>query len=82
MNSIRVGKLTLGGKNKPLFVIAGPCVIENEAMVMKTTETLAEFALTLTCPSYSSAVTTKPTGRLATVFAAPACNADSQFSRR
>ena len=41
MKTIRAGKLTLGGKSAPLFVIAGPCVIENESMVMKTAETLA-----------------------------------------
>jgi 2-dehydro-3-deoxyphosphooctonate aldolase (KDO 8-P synthase) len=50
MNSIRVGKLTLGGKNKPLFVIAGPCVIENEAMVMQTAEALAEICADLALP--------------------------------
>lgn len=41
MKTIHVGKLTLGSKGAPLFVIAGPCVIENESMVMKTAETLA-----------------------------------------
>lgn len=50
MKTIRVGKLTLGGKNAPLFVIAGPCVIENEAMVMKTAETLAEICNDLALP--------------------------------
>jgi 2-dehydro-3-deoxyphosphooctonate aldolase (KDO 8-P synthase) len=41
MNIIRVGKLTLGGDGAPLFVIAGPCVIESERLVMQTAETLA-----------------------------------------
>jgi len=50
MKTIRVGKLTLGGKNAPLFVIAGPCVIENEAMVMKTAESLAEVCAELCLP--------------------------------
>jgi 2-dehydro-3-deoxyphosphooctonate aldolase (KDO 8-P synthase) len=49
MNTIRVGKLTLG-KNQPLFVIAGPCVIENEVMVLKTAETLAEVCADLALP--------------------------------
>ena len=50
MKTIRVGKLTLGGKNAPLFVIAGPCVIENESMVMKTAETLAKICDDLGLP--------------------------------
>jgi 2-dehydro-3-deoxyphosphooctonate aldolase (KDO 8-P synthase) len=50
MNTIRVGKLTLGGKNAPLFVIAGPCVIEDEKMVMQTAETLAEICADLHLP--------------------------------
>ncbi len=50
MNTIRVGKLTLGGKNAPLFVIAGPCVIENESVVMRTAETLAEICADLALP--------------------------------
>ena len=28
------------GANKPLFLIAGPCVIESEALVMSTAERL------------------------------------------
>jgi 2-dehydro-3-deoxyphosphooctonate aldolase (KDO 8-P synthase) len=43
MNTIRVGKLTLGGNRAPLFIIAGPCVIENEKMAMQTAEALAEI---------------------------------------
>ncbi len=50
MNTIRVGKLTLGVKNAPLFIIAGPCVIENEKMVMQTAETLAEICAELHLP--------------------------------
>jgi 2-dehydro-3-deoxyphosphooctonate aldolase (KDO 8-P synthase) len=50
MNTIRAGKLTLGGKEKSLFVIAGPCVIENESMVMKTAEILAEICADLALP--------------------------------
>ncbi len=50
MNAIRVGKLTFGGQRAPLFVIAGPCVIESETMVMKTAETLAEICSDLGLP--------------------------------
>ena len=50
MKTIHVGNLSLGGKNKPLFVIAGPCVIENETMVMRTAETLAEICDDLKLP--------------------------------
>ena len=50
MKTIHVGNLSLGGKNKPLFVIAGPCVIENETMVMPTAETLAEICDDLKLP--------------------------------
>lgn len=47
MKPIRVGELKLGGQ---LFVIAGPCVIENEAMVMRTAETLAGICNELGLP--------------------------------
>jgi 2-dehydro-3-deoxyphosphooctonate aldolase (KDO 8-P synthase) len=50
MRTIRVGKLALGGKNTQLFVIAGPCVIENETMVMRTAEALAEMCDDLGLP--------------------------------
>ncbi len=50
MKTIRAGNLTLGGNHAPLFVIAGPCVIENEAMVMRTAETLAEICADLALP--------------------------------
>jgi 2-dehydro-3-deoxyphosphooctonate aldolase (KDO 8-P synthase) len=50
MKTVRAGKLTLAGDRAPLFVIAGPCVIENEAMVMRTAETLAEICDDLDLP--------------------------------
>jgi 2-dehydro-3-deoxyphosphooctonate aldolase (KDO 8-P synthase) len=50
MKTIRVGKLTLSGKHTPLFIIAGPCVIENEKMVMQTAETLSEVCDDLGLP--------------------------------
>ncbi|HTS19375.1 MAG TPA: 3-deoxy-8-phosphooctulonate synthase [Verrucomicrobiae bacterium] len=50
MRTIRVGKLTLGGRRAPLFVIAGPCVIENEKMALQTAATLAEICDALDLP--------------------------------
>ena len=50
MKTIQAGKLKLGGTNASLFVIAGPCVIEDEAMVMKTAETLADICDDLKLP--------------------------------
>ncbi len=50
MNTVRIGKLTLGGKRAPLFVIAGPCVIENEKMALQTAETLVEICADLGLP--------------------------------
>jgi len=50
MKTIRVGKLTLGGQRAPLFIIAGPCVIENEKMVLQTAETLSQVCDDLDLP--------------------------------
>jgi 2-dehydro-3-deoxyphosphooctonate aldolase (KDO 8-P synthase) len=50
MKTIRVGNLTLGGKRAPLFIIAGPCVIENERMVLQTAETLSQVCDDLDLP--------------------------------
>jgi 2-dehydro-3-deoxyphosphooctonate aldolase (KDO 8-P synthase) len=50
MNTIRVGKLVLGSKRAPLFVIAGPCVIENEKMALQTAETLGDICSELGLP--------------------------------
>ncbi len=50
MNPVRVGKLVLGQPGSPLFLIAGPCVIENESLVLKTAETLAGICDTLKLP--------------------------------
>lgn len=50
MKTVRAGKLILGSKHAPLFVIAGPCVIENEKMTLETAETLAEICSDLDLP--------------------------------
>jgi len=38
------------GLNQPLFLIAGPCVIESEALIMETAGTLKEITETLQIP--------------------------------
>ncbi|MEI6083469.1 MAG: 3-deoxy-8-phosphooctulonate synthase [Verrucomicrobiota bacterium] len=50
MKTIHAGKLTLGGNRAPLFIIAGPCVIEDEKMVMQCAETLAGICADLKLP--------------------------------
>ena len=50
MKTVTIGNLTLGGKHTPLFVIAGPCVIENEKMVLQTAAALAEICSDLDLP--------------------------------
>jgi 2-dehydro-3-deoxyphosphooctonate aldolase (KDO 8-P synthase) len=39
MSAFRIGKIEVG-PGRPLFLIAGPCVIEDERLVMETAETL------------------------------------------
>ena len=50
MKTIRVGNLKLAGPDAPLFVIAGPCVIESEKLVLQTAETLAGACAELGLP--------------------------------
>ncbi|HVM62603.1 MAG TPA: 3-deoxy-8-phosphooctulonate synthase [Verrucomicrobiae bacterium] len=50
MNTVRAGRLTLGGRRAPLFIIAGPCVIETEKTTLQTAETLAEICDDLGLP--------------------------------
>ncbi len=47
--SFSIGKITIGG-NSPLFLIAGPCVIESESHAMATAERLAEITGALGVP--------------------------------
>jgi 2-dehydro-3-deoxyphosphooctonate aldolase (KDO 8-P synthase) len=46
---IRVGKVKIGGNN-PLVVIAGPCVIESEALTLKNAKILKEMTSSLKMP--------------------------------
>ena len=50
MKTICVGNLKLGGDRAPLFIIAGPCIIENEAMALRIAETLAGVCAKLKLP--------------------------------
>ncbi len=47
--TIRIGKLTIG-KGQPLFLIAGPCVIESESHAMRMAERLHAAARSLGVP--------------------------------
>jgi 2-dehydro-3-deoxyphosphooctonate aldolase (KDO 8-P synthase) len=49
MTVVRVGSVPVGGGN-PLVLIAGPCVIESEDLVMRTAETLREITGRLNVP--------------------------------
>ncbi len=48
-NPVRIGKLSCGS-GYPLLLIAGPCVIESEALVMEVGKRLAEIAALLEVP--------------------------------
>ncbi len=50
MNTVRVGNHIFGGNRAPLFIIAGPCVIENEKMALHTAETLSQICDDLDLP--------------------------------
>lgn len=49
VRDVQVGPLTLGGGG-PLFLIAGPCVIEDAGMVMETAKRLKEITMALNVP--------------------------------
>lgn len=46
---VRIGKLTLGA-GRPLFIVAGPCVIESERHAMRMAERLSAIARDLRIP--------------------------------
>jgi len=50
MNTFRIGTFSAGATGAPLFVIAGPCVIENERLILQTAETLARICDDLGLP--------------------------------
>jgi len=43
IKTVRVGKVEIGGEGRPLALIAGPCVIESDDVVMKTAEKVVEL---------------------------------------
>jgi len=49
MNTVRVGSIPIGGGN-PLVLIAGPCVIESEDLVLRTAESIRAIADRLAIP--------------------------------
>jgi 2-dehydro-3-deoxyphosphooctonate aldolase (KDO 8-P synthase) len=49
MKEVKIGPLKLGGKN-PLFLIAGPCVIEDEKNLFQTAKKLKEITQKLKIP--------------------------------
>ncbi len=50
MKKLKIGKLEIGGGDEPLALIAGPCVLEDEAVVMKTAEEVKNIADRLKMP--------------------------------
>ncbi len=48
-NPVRIGSLECGA-GRPLMIIAGPCVIESESLVMEVGKRLADLAATLEVP--------------------------------
>jgi 2-dehydro-3-deoxyphosphooctonate aldolase (KDO 8-P synthase) len=49
MNEVRVGKIRIG-KGNPLVLIAGPCVLEGEAIVLEIAKQLKELCESLKIP--------------------------------
>ena len=47
---VEVGGVTVGGPGAPLFLIAGPCVIESEEMTLKVAEALQDITHRLAVP--------------------------------
>ena len=50
IRSISIGNFTIGGKQNPLFLISGPCVIEDEKTVMTTAERIKKETEKLCIP--------------------------------
>lgn len=50
MKEIQIANFTIGGDNGNLFLIAGPCVIESEQLVLKTAESIKKITNELGIP--------------------------------
>ncbi|MDK1030938.1 MAG: 3-deoxy-8-phosphooctulonate synthase, partial [Planctomycetia bacterium] len=49
-HKVEVGGVTVGGPGAPLFLIAGPCVIESEEMTLEVAEALQDITHRLAVP--------------------------------
>ena len=67
---MQLGHMTVGD-GQPLFVIAGPCVIETESLIMSTAETLKQVGDDLGVGVISKAPLIRQTDRLSTAIADP-----------
>ncbi len=47
---IQIRNFKIGGKKNPFFIISGPCVIENEKIIMKTASTIKNIVRRLKIP--------------------------------
>jgi 2-dehydro-3-deoxyphosphooctonate aldolase (KDO 8-P synthase) len=72
--SFSIGKITVGG-NSPLFLIAGPCVIESEVHAMAMADRLAEIADALGVPLIFKASYDKANRSSASSFRGPGLDA-------
>ena len=66
-HGVEIGNFTVGAGNRP-FLIAGPCVIESEQLVLETAARIAEIAKSLGMPyifksSFDKANRTSKIGR-------------------
>ena len=50
IRSIKIHSIKIGGKGNPFFIISGPCVIENEKVMMKTASAIKKITNTLSIP--------------------------------
>lgn len=70
MNEVKVGDIRIGGGH-PLVLIAGPCVIESESLVMETAERLTAIAARSGLPLIFKSSYTKANRSSADHFAGP-----------
>lgn len=50
IKSVEIGKFLVGGNSGDIFLIAGPCVIENEPVVLRVAEKITKIASELKIP--------------------------------
>ena len=50
IKEIKIHNFKVGGKRNPFFIISGPCVIENEKIVMKTASAIKNISVKLKIP--------------------------------